>query len=134
MSIGMDEPSYIYSLNPIIYGLFSSNSDIVLKAVDFMKTQSKMGFDWVGEVNIYKDEKIIQEIDIVAIIDGKISVCECKESARMDNKQIDRYVRLCKNNKIDKMFFYSEKKHSEAKKKSITARFKDCDYTELIFN
>ena len=78
------EPAWNYSLDQVVRSLLSQHGDIPMLAADHLR-RGVRDFLWAPELSIHGEGKPI-EIDICAIIDGRIIVGEAKCNGRLDSK------------------------------------------------
>jgi hypothetical protein len=78
------EPAWNYSLDQVVRMLLSQHGDLPLLAADHLRRGTR-DFLWAPELCIHGEDDSI-EIDICAIIDGRVIVGEAKCNGRLDSK------------------------------------------------
>lgn len=90
------EPKFLYTINPLIYGMIEHSSELNSVAGFELKNISKTYFEMETEIEIYSsDGKCLQEIDIVANVDGKLVLGEAKTNGKLNGQQLIAYADLC---------------------------------------
>ena len=124
-SKGFPEPEIYYQLDEVFYQFANSGSDIVISLANELKSKSQQAFHYLMEIEVYNSTKQkLQEVDLVAILDGKVIFAECKKTFSSFDKelkdQILRYNNLLSKLPIKKFVIgCSEKNIADSIKKNI---------------
>jgi hypothetical protein len=112
---GRYEPGWCYKLDEIIYQFLRHNGDVGVLALDCLRKRSEESFLFTTDLELIKsdstDQKPEFELDICSIVDGEIVLGEAKkenrlgESARAENREIQKYVNLATQMGAKKLAF-----------------------------
>lgn len=97
----LEEPRWYYRLVETVYLFYESHSYLTALALDKLRQQSKEGFHYVCESDIknFPEQGKKNEIDILAISDGKLILGECKDCEPEPN-DLKKYQSLLSQLKI----------------------------------
>ena len=79
---GGDEPTYYYDLAEVAYQAFSNNVEVPSRALARLAKNSR-SFDEMPNVEVHKDNKGKIELDLWALVDGRIVIGEAKSGDRI---------------------------------------------------
>jgi hypothetical protein len=76
-----EEPRWYYSLVETVYLCYESSSYLTALSLDKLRQQSKQAFHYICESDVknFPQQGKKKEIDILAILDGKLILGECKD-------------------------------------------------------
>ncbi len=99
------EPELFYTLNETFFMFMHNNGDVTLFMLDKCKRESKNGFLFLPEINLYKNDNKIGEVDCFIIKDGKILIGEGKSSKEISNSEVKKYKSIIQRIKVDEVIF-----------------------------
>lgn len=79
---GGDEPTYYYDLAEVAYQAFSNNVEVPSRALARLAKDSR-SFDEMPNVEVHKDNEGKIELDLWALVDGRIVIGEAKSGDRI---------------------------------------------------
>ena len=97
----LEEPRWYYHLVETVYLCYREHSYLTCLALDKLRQQSKEGFHYVCESDIknFPKQGKKNEVDLLAISDGKLILGECKDCEPEPN-DLDKYQLLLSKLKI----------------------------------
>ncbi|MBK9038027.1 MAG: hypothetical protein IPL83_02510 [Bdellovibrionales bacterium] len=134
-TMGAIEPRFLYGLNPLIYGLFDNTSELTILGIDSLKKTAKWYLEAETEIEILDAQnKVIMEVDLIANLDGKFVIGECKVNGALNGNQLQSYVRFCKQVRADIFCSVSASPWNQQRIQSISGQFSSLHYRpELHF-
>lgn len=112
---GGHEPWWYYDLDQVVRALLEKNNDVVLLALDALRTMSRRSFGWMHETALYwaDTSKLFAEIDVLALLDGQVVVGEAKKAdhlsrqrtAKAEAAEVAGYVTAAKRIDADVLVF-----------------------------
>lgn len=87
------EPKWYYRLAETVYLFYKSNSHLTILALDKLRQEAPDEFHYVSETEIVDQNKRKQEIDVLAIVKGKIILGECKNTPVVAD-DVKKYLRI----------------------------------------
>lgn len=123
-----NEPIWYYKLEELSYQAYFHNSIVPLLTIATLKRSAKKSFEYISEIEIRSDEgseKPDMEVDICCIVDGLVTIGECKKSDKLgegnqtDEMVIDKYYKLAEEINADILVFSSYKGWKKSTKDKI---------------
>lgn len=134
LSMGRIEPAPLYDLSPLVYGLQESNSDLVIFGAKKLKEEVKSYAEFEYEISVHNQNgKSIQEIDLIANIDGRLAIAECKSNGTLNGQQLEKYVSFCRSYNVQEFICVSNGKWSNQAQAHINAAFASLKYIKVRF-
>lgn len=129
------EPKFLYTLNPLVFGMIEQSSELNSVAGFVLKNMTKSYFEMETEIEIYsEDGRCIQEIDIVANVDGKLVIGEAKINGKLNGQQLNAYADLCKKLRPEIFIVVTETALNASSKANIQDRIlAACPDIETLF-
>lgn len=90
------QPQWYFKLVETAYLFYESSSHLTALALCKLKSESKRSFHFAFETDITSPDGIKNEIDIIAITDGKVVIGECK-NCQPSPSDIRKYTSLFQN-------------------------------------
>ncbi|MGE8553186.1 MAG: hypothetical protein ACN6OB_04505 [Chryseobacterium jejuense] len=142
------EPNFSYKLNDLVKnniyhfdGQRDGNLTVIMTLVK-LNTDAIWSFDYSYQVNLYDDnrsKKPANEIDIAALVDGKLVIGEAKHNSKEfsanGNKSLNSLIEVAKDIRPDKLILscYVNDNHKlEKAKKYLEGKFYNDDYAPEI--
>jgi len=133
-SMGQIQPAVLYDISPLIYGLQESNSDLVIFGAKKIKDDAKTYAEFEYEIAVYgQNGKSVQEIDLVANVDGRLAIAECKSNGTLNGQQLAKYVSFCRMFNVQEFICVSNGNWSDQMKQNIIAAFAPLKYLKVRF-
>lgn len=95
-----DEPTWRYELNEIVYQAVIANALAPVLTLQSLRADARLGFQFTPELNVYEmgAAQVLAELDICAVVEGKICIGEAKTVDRLaergEQQVVDRLVRV----------------------------------------
>lgn len=101
-------PLWLYKLPEVIFQGFANNMQVPLLSLDYFRRMSRHYFEWMSDSDVYvnpSDKKVLGNIDILCICDGKLYIGEAKSNDKIDENQISFYERISRQVAVDGIVF-----------------------------
>lgn len=94
-----------FRLNQLVARAVDQGQLSTLLLLHYFSTQGYKVFDYLTNIEVWKNEKLITDIDVFIRIGNKLGVAECKSNQGFSKKQIDELVDIALNLKCDFIVF-----------------------------
>ncbi|MDF0593275.1 hypothetical protein P0O24_06730 [Methanotrichaceae archaeon M04Ac] len=105
-------PLWLYKLSEVTFQGLTSNMDIPLLALNYLRKMARHDFEWIPDSDVYwtnDEEENNRNIDILCILDGKLFIGEAKSNDEIPDNQFSFYDDLCKSFEPDGIVFATSK-------------------------
>lgn len=100
-----EDPRWFYDLHPSFRELVGSGGDVVVLAAAYLQRGAQSYFD-VAEMEFLETERRIAEIDLIALVDGRLFIGEVKSTGRLAKgaqrtREIAKKLRIAEALRVD---------------------------------
>lgn len=120
------EPEWIYKLDEVVYQGYRQGMLVTILTLAKLDSLKKESFIFIPEIEIPRTNKLPDEIDICAILDGDIIIGECKKQAELNDAIIKKYKKYALAiGAREVIFSTSDDDWTQPLKTNIDAEFSD---------
>lgn len=83
-----------FKLNQLVARAVDQGQLATLLLINYINKQGYNHFSYESNYEIFKENKLISDIDVLVKIDHKLGLCECKSNATFSTKQIDELLNI----------------------------------------
>ncbi len=83
-----------YKLNQLVARAVDQGQLATLLLINYINKQGYNHFSYESNYEIFKEAKLISDIDVFVKIGHKLGLCECKSNATFSTKQIDELLKI----------------------------------------
>jgi hypothetical protein len=94
-----------FRLNQLIVSAIDQGQLSEILLINFYFQQQYRVFDYLSNIEVFKEEKLITDIDLVIRIGKRIGIAECKSTSGFEEKQVDELINIAMSLQCDFISF-----------------------------